>query len=82
MVSATHALMQCGAVLLFANFNKMFFGYIDPEMFFFNIMKINDVWGDLTDISAIKEALVRCSEDFFKSKSTYFWILRSDKYIY
>ena len=53
--------LQYYPVLLFSKLNKIFFGYLHPE-FFFKIMKINNFQGDLTDISAKKEALVlpRC----------------------
>ena len=42
-------------MLLFSNFNQMFFGYFDPD--FFYIIKIIIFRGELTDISAKKEAL-------------------------
>ena len=29
------------AVILFSNFNKLLFGYFDPEIIFFSIMKVN-----------------------------------------
>ena len=44
-------------MLLFSKLNKISFGYFDPE----NIIldnKINNFRGDLTDISAKKEALL------------------------
>ena len=44
------------AVLLFSKLNQIFIGYFDPEMLF-SIMKITTFRGDLTDISALKEAL-------------------------
>ena len=44
-------------MLLFSKLNKMCFGYFDPEIFY-QIMKINNFRGDLTDISAKKEALM------------------------
>ena len=44
-------------MLLFSKSNKMFVGYCDPEKYIFSIMKINNYQGDLTDISAKKEAL-------------------------
>ena len=34
------------------------FGYFDPKMICIWITKINDFWGDLTNISAKTEALV------------------------
>ena len=43
-------------MLLFSNLNNTFSGYFDPD-FFFKIMKINNLWGELNDISANKEAL-------------------------
>ena len=48
------------AVLLFSNLNKIFVGFFEPV----NIFLDNEnkyFWGDLTDISAEKEALVGCS---------------------
>ena len=42
--------------VLFSKSNKLFFGYFDPE----NTLSDNEnkyFWGDLTDISAKKEAL-------------------------
>ena len=48
------------AVLPFSKLNKTFFGYFDPENIF-QIIKINIFWGELTDNSAKKEALLaRC----------------------
>ena len=45
------------SVLLLSKLNKIYFGYFDPE-FFFLIIKIIIFRGELTDISAKKEALV------------------------
>ena len=42
---------------LFSRSNILVCGYFDPEAFFY-VMKVNDFWGDLTDISAKKKALV------------------------
>ena len=41
-------------MLLISKLNKIFFGYFDPE----NILLEKNNRGDLTDISAKKEALV------------------------
>ena len=46
------------AVLLFSKLNKIFFGYFDPDFFFFKIMKINNFQREITGISAKKGALV------------------------
>ena len=43
-------------MLLFSKLNQIFIGYFDPEMVFY-IVKITDFRGDLSDISALKEAL-------------------------
>ena len=50
-------------VLLFSKLNKICFGYFEPD-FFFQIMRINDSWGELTDSSAKKTlgTTVRCSK--------------------
>ena len=40
-------------MLLFSNLNEMLFGYFDPEKIPL-IIKINDFWGALTDVSAKK----------------------------
>ena len=45
-------------MLLFSKLNKIIVGYFDPEKGFFYIMKINYFRGELTDNSALKEALV------------------------
>ena len=41
---------------------NVFFGYIDPEIIFL-MMKISIFWGDLTDISAKKEALAKTYDE-------------------
>ena len=43
-------------MLLFSKLNEIFFGYFDPEKIFLD-MKINNFQGELTDFSAINEAL-------------------------
>ena len=54
-------------MLLFSKLNNFFFGYFDPDKFFFQIIKTNNIRGDLTDISA-KKALVAYNEFIFKMK--------------
>ena len=49
-------------MLLFSKLNKIFLGYFDPEKIF-QIIEINNFQGDLTDISAKKEALELSSSD-------------------
>ena len=52
-------MLQCHgttAVLLFSKLNEVFFGYFDPESFFY-IVKINIFRSDLTDVSAKKDRL-------------------------
>ena len=44
-------------MLPFSKLNKIFFGYFDPD-FFFEIIKINNFRGELTDNSAKNEALL------------------------
>ena len=56
---AVNELLLLGSVLPFSKSNNFFGGFFDPECFFFYIMKINIFRGELTDISAKKEALVR-----------------------
>ena len=46
---------------------KQFFDTLIQKIFL-QTMKINNIWGDLTDISAVKEALMQASEAFFKIK--------------
>ena len=50
-------------MLLFSKLNKTFLGYLDPAVFFLQIMKMNNFRGDLTDISAKKEALDKAGAD-------------------
>ena len=53
-----------GPVIPFAKLNKLFFGYFDPAKIFY-IIKINIFLGELTDISAKKEALVWSARQLF-----------------
>ena len=70
-------------MLLFSNLNTIFFGYFDPENIFLQIINIIDFRGDLTDISAKKEALAGTNvleNAFFKSEQLwcYLSLLSSD----
>ena len=49
---------------LFSKLNKLFFGCFDPENIFW-IMKMDNFQGELTDISAKKEAMLlyKCADD-------------------
>ena len=49
------------AVLPFSKLKKIFFGYFDPEHVF-EIMKINNFRGELTDISAKRNTVVHWTE--------------------
>ena len=40
------------SVKFFSKLNKFIFGYFDPKNIFFSIIKINNFWGDFSDISA------------------------------
>ena len=55
--------------------NKIFFGYSDPQNMFFLDNKMDIFWGDLTDISARKEALVSsvCSDGIISTLGTLVW---------
>ena len=44
------------SVLLFSKLSNLIFWYFDSD-FFYQILKINNFWGDLTDMSAKNEAL-------------------------
>ena len=57
LVSCVCFVVHPQPVLLFSKLNKVFFGYFDPENDFFQMIQINNCRGDLTDVSAKKEAL-------------------------
>ena len=48
---------ESASVLPFSKLHKMVFGYFDPENIFLD-MKIINFWGELTNSSAKKEALI------------------------
>ena len=65
--SSWSARMRCAAVKFISKLNQFIFGRFDPVNIFL-IIKINNFRGDLTDVSAKKEALttVRASACCFK----------------